>query len=424
MRAAGFSADATALRSDARRATRIYARTMTEPMPKPQILIAGGGVAALEALIALRELAGDRLRLTLLAPEPDFVYRPMAVAEPFCLGHAAHHPLDDVARDFGATVVRDALGEVDPVARKVVTGTGVSLDYDSLLIAVGARPEPVYRHAITFGADGAPEALAGLLADLEEGHVKTVAFVVPSTVAWSLPLYELAIMTARDVFSAGIDGVELTFVTPEARPLEAFGPEAATMVAELLAQEGIEFIGSTFADVGHGVVLAGDRRIDVNRTIALPVPAGPAIPGLPADPDGFVGVDEHGRVQGVEDVYAAGDVTSFPIKQGGLAAQQAVAAAEAIAARHGTDLDPQPFRPVLRGMLLTAGQRRWLRAPAGDTPGGARASLRALWWPPTKISSRYLAPYLVGRDEADLLAAEPEGGHAVQHEVDLTGGQR
>jgi sulfide:quinone oxidoreductase len=387
--------------------------------PPPHILIAGGGVAALEALLALRELAGDRPRVTLLAPEPDFVYRPIAVAEPFCLGHAAHHPLDDVARDFGATVVRDALGEVDPEARTVATRTGMSLAYDSLLIAVGARPEPVYRHAITFGAEGAPEALAGLLADLEEGHTKRVAFVVPSTVAWSLPLYELAVMTARDVVSAGIDGVELTFVTPEARPLEAFGPEAATMVADMLAQEGVEFIGSTFADVGHGFVLAGDWRIDVDRTIALPVPAGPAIAGLPADPGGFIPVDEHGRVQGVNDVYAAGDVTTFPIKQGGLAAQQAVAAAETIAARHGTDLDPRPFRPVLRGMLLTGGQQRWLRAPAGDTPGESRASLRALWWPPTKIASRYLAPYLVGREGADRLATGPEGGQPVERDLGL-----
>ncbi len=398
---------------------------MTEPQSAAaHVVIAGGGVAALEALIALRELAGDRVRVTLLAPEPDFVYRPLAVAEPFCLGHATHHPLDEVARDFGVTVVRDALGEVLPEARTVVTAAGTTLAYDSLLIAVGARPEPVYRHAIAFGAEGAPEALAGLLADLEEGHAKRVAFVVPSTVAWSLPLYELAVMTARDVFSAGIDGVELTFVTPEARPLEAFGPEAAPMVAELLAQEGVEFIGSTFADVGHGYVLAGDRRIDVSRTIALPVPTGQAIAGLPSDPGGFISVDEHGRVHGVEHVYAAGDATTFPIKQGGLAAQQAVAAAEAIAARHGADLDPQPFRPVLRGMLLTGGQERWLRAPAGDTPGEARSSLRALWWPPTKIASRYLAPYLVGREEADLLATGPQGGHAVERDVGPTGGER
>jgi sulfide:quinone oxidoreductase len=385
----------------------------------PHIVIAGGGVAALEALIALHELAKARPRVTLLAPEPDFVYRPMSVAEPFCLGHAERHPLAAIAAVVGATVVRDSLRAVDPGARTVTTGAGDALAYDSLLIAIGARAEPGYRHAITFGADGAPEALSGLIADLEHGYVKRVAFVVPSTVAWSLPLYELAVMTARDVWAAGIDSAEFVFITPEAGPLEAFGPEASAMVAELLAEEGVEFVGSTVADLGHWFVLAGDRRIDANRTVALPVPAGPAIAGLPADPEGFIPVDEHGRVQGVDGVYAAGDATTFPIKQGGLAAQQAVAAAESMLARHGADLDPQPFRPVLRGMLMTGGRRRWLRAPAGATPGHSEAALRALWWPPTKIASRYLAPYLMGREEADLLRARPEGAHAVESHLEL-----
>jgi len=385
----------------------------------PHILIAGGGVAALEALIAIHELGRGEQRVTLLAPAPEFVYPPMSVAEPFCLGHADRHPLAGIAREFGATLVRDSLEAVDAEERVATTGSGETIAYDSLLVAVGARPEPAYRNAITFGADGAPEALAGLLSDLELGYAKRVAFVVPSTVAWSLPLYELAVMTARDAWSAGIDGVEFVFVTPEERPLEAFGPEASSMLGALLAEEGIEFIGSTVADVGQNFVLTGDRRIDVSRTLALPLPEGPAVAGLPASPDGFIPVDEHGRVQGVEDVYAAGDVTSFPIKQGGLAAQQAVAAAEAIVARHGVDLDPQPFRPVLRGMLMTGGQRRWLRAPVGDTPGHSAAALQALWWPPTKIASRYLAPYLVGREEAALLTAEPEGAQVIERDLEL-----
>jgi sulfide:quinone oxidoreductase len=189
------------------------------PMPisssSAHVVIAGGGVAALEALIALRELAGGRLRVTLLAPEPDFVYRPLSVAEPFCLGHATHYPLADVARDYGAELVRGALAEVDPLGGTVTTSEGATLSYDSLLVAVGAWGRPVSPHAITFGADGAPEALAGLLADLEQGYARRVAFVVPSSTAWSLPLYELAIITARHVSGAGIDAVHLTFVTPE-----------------------------------------------------------------------------------------------------------------------------------------------------------------------------------------------------------------
>jgi sulfide:quinone oxidoreductase len=387
----------------------------------PHVVIAGGGVAALEALIAMHHLAPGRQRVTVLAPQAEFVYRPMSVAEPFCLGHADRHPLAAITREFGATFVRDSLGEIDAQAHTVTTGAGESIGYDSLLLAIGARPEPAYRHAITFGAEGAPEALTGLLSDLELGYAKRVAFVVPSTVTWSLPLYELAVMTARDARNAGMEDLELYFITPELRALEAFGPEASAMLEGILADEGIELITATFADVGHGFVLAGDRRLDVDRVLALPVPFGPAITGVPADPEGFIPVDDHGRVVGIADVWAAGDATDFPIKQGGLAAQQAVAATESMLAAQGADLDPQPFRPVLRGMLLTGGQRRWMRAPVGATPGHAATALRTLWWPPTKIASRYLAPYLMSREDAALLAVAPEGAKPIERDLELLG---
>jgi sulfide:quinone oxidoreductase len=368
---------------------------------RAHVVIAGGGVAALEAMIALHDLAADRVRVTLVAPQPHFEYRPLAVAEPFALGHAARHDLAALAQDFGAGLVRGAVSAVVP-HKHVVLDDGSALAYDTLLVAVGATMQPAFPHAITFGSPGAAEALAGLLADLEAGYARRVAFVLPTAAAWSLPLYELALMTARDTWAAGGDA-ELTLVTPEARPIELFGPEASAMVGELLAQERIEFIGSVTPEVTQHHVLAGERRIAVDRTIAMPVPAGPRFPGLPADDDGFIPVDEHGAVRGVDGVFAAGDATTEPIKQGGLAAQQAVAAAEAIAARHGVDLDPEPFRPMLRGMLLTGGRDRWLRAPAGGTPAATQASLEALWWPPAKIATRYLAPVLAAREEVGRL---------------------
>ncbi len=373
--------------------------------PRAHVVIAGGGVAALEAMIALHDLAPDHVRVTLVAPQPHFVYRPLSVAQPFCLGHAARHSLAELARDFDADLVRASVTEVDIAQRLALLDDGSAIAYDSLLVAVGASMRPAFPHAITFGFDGAAEALSGLLADLEDGYVRRVAFVLPTSAAWSLPLYELALMTARDVWAAGADDVELTLVTPEARPLELFGPESSTMVGELLAQERIAFIGSVTPEVDHGVVIAGDRRLTVDRVVAMPVPIGPRFVGLPADEGGFIPVDAHGHVTGADDVFAAGDATDAPIKQGGLAAQQAVAAAEAIAARHGVDLDPEPFRPLLRGMLLTGGRDRWLRAPAGGTPAATQASLEALWWPPAKIATRYLAPVLAGREEVGRLGS-------------------
>jgi sulfide:quinone oxidoreductase len=389
---------------------------MTEQTP-PHVVIAGGGVAALEALIALRDLAGDRVRMTLVAPAPDFVYRPLSVAEPFCLGHATHHPLRTIAGDFGAEVVRGAVREVDAEQSTITLDDGSELAYDSLLVAVGARTQPAFRHAITFGADGAPEALSGLIADLEDGYARRVAFVVPSSIVWSLPLYELALMTARDAWAAGMDGLELAFVSPEERPLEIFGPEASETVAHQLSSEGITFLGGTAADVVHNAVVAGGRRIETDRVVTLPVLLGTDITGLPVNDDGFVPVDRHGGVTGLSGIYAAGDVTDSPVKQGGLAAQQAVAAAESIAARHGADLDPEPYRPILRGMLLTGGRERYMRAPTADTPAHTRVSAQALWWPPTKIATRYLAPYLRGR-EAEQLSTPPADAQSVERELE------
>jgi sulfide:quinone oxidoreductase len=128
---------------------------------------------------------------------------------------------------------------------------------------------------------------------------------------------------------------------------------------------------------------------------------GRRLTGVPADAGDFIPVDGHGRVTGLEHVYAAGDGTAFPIKQGGLATQQADAVAETIAAAAGAPVTPEPFRPVLRGVLLTGGDDRFMRFDVAGGRGDPEVATHALWWPPTKIAGRYLAPFLFGRDELE-----------------------
>jgi sulfide:quinone oxidoreductase len=137
--------------------------------------------------------------------------------------------------------------------------------------------------------------------------------------------------------------------------------------------------------------------------------------GLPCDDDGFIPVDRHGRVPRAPDVWAAGDATNFPLKQGGLATQQADAVAEALAAELGAPVEAQPFRPVLRGLLLTGGAPLYLRSalsPSGRPASAesrvlrSRVSGRALWWPPGKIAGRYLAP-LLATARPPVLATAP-----------------
>jgi sulfide:quinone oxidoreductase len=216
----------------------------------------------------------------------------------------------------------------------------------------------------------------------------------------------------------GVD-VELSLVTPEQEPLEVFGPHASTAVRALLDERGIAVSTSS-----HGVpsrpgrlhISPGGHRVAVDRIVTLPLLAGPRLGGVRCGRDGFIPTDAHGRVAGMDDVYAAGDATAFPIKQGGLAAQQADAVAEAIASWAGADVDPQPFRPVLRGILLTGGRARYLRADIGEST----VSDEALWWPPNRLCGRYLAPYLSSQVgfAADVM---PQADEAIGVEIALAG---
>jgi sulfide:quinone oxidoreductase len=205
--------------------------------------------------------------------------------------------------------------------------------------------------------------------------------------------------------------VDLHFVTPEAAPLELFGADAGREIEQLLAEAQIAVhLGAHPELVSRRrlVVRPGRPPLDIDRIVTLPVIEGPAIAGVPADARGFLVVDRHCAVHGAPDVYAAGDITAFPIKQGGIACQQADAAAEAIAACAGAPLEPAPFTPVLRGMLLT---ERWARFLRRETIGGtADAADRALWWPPTKIAGRALAGYLA---DLDAKAGRARGGMPV-----------
>lgn len=383
------------------------------------VVIAGGGVAALEAVLALRSRAGERVALTLVAPQAEFTYRPLSVREPFALGSALSVPLSRVARDFGVELVGDALESVDVDRHEARLANGETLGYDALLVAIGARRAPAFEHVVTFRGQEDSESVHGLIQDLEGGYVRRVAFVVPAATSWPLPIYELALMAAERAYDMNLD-VELTVVSPEPSPLRIFGAQASDDVAALLDAAGVAFEGSTSADVPglgtvvlhpHGRVLECDRVVALARVLPIHVD------GLPRDRDGFIPADRHGRAQGATDVYAAGDGISFPVKQGGLACQQADAAADSIARWAGASLEPQPFQPVLRGQLLT-GKRPWfMEKDISGTAGDAFDSrAETLWWPPGKIAGEYIEPYL---HELNPHSQQPPAPAADSKEHDL-----
>jgi sulfide:quinone oxidoreductase len=388
----------------------VEATTTTEAFMDRQkrVLVAGGGVAALEAVLALRRIAEERVQVELLAPEPCFTYRALSVAAPFELGEVLQLELDDVARELGARFTQAGLVGIDAWRHVAHTSKNTELEYDLLLIACGAVAMPAVRGALAFRGPADVELISSLLRDLTDGSAHSVAFVIPWGAVYSLPAYELALLTASYLQQRDVGGVEIGLVTPEVEPLQVFGPPASEAIRNLFAEKGIALRTGAFPrEVVDGeLALIPDGSVVADRIVALPRLVGTPIDGVPQTVDGFVPVDAHCRVHGVADVYAAGDITSFTVKHGGIATQQADAAAEAIAAAAGVDIEPARFQPVLRGVLLTGTQPRYLRRELGvERRTEPAASLEPLWWPPAKVVGRRLAPYLASKAGAD---APPE----------------
>jgi sulfide:quinone oxidoreductase len=371
---------------------------------RDRVLVAGGGIAGVEAVMALSDLGERQLELELMAPEEGFVVRALSVGEPFGVADAPSYDLGAICAHFGARFVRDRVDRVDPYRRRVRTAAGAEHEYDALVLATGALPQDPWAGVLTFHGPQDAAAVRALLSAAAAGRVSRVAFVVPAGVSWPLPVYELALMTAR---AGEVDSVHL--VTSERAPLALFGPEAGEAVAGQLGAAGIEVHLGVAADVverGRRVRLApGDLMVD--RVVTLPRLAGPRVSGLPSDEAGFLPVDDHARVRGVEHVYAAGDGADYLVKQGGIATQMADAAARHIAWSAGAPVAAEPFQPVLRGRLMTGNGDAFLRK---DARGHSDASPEALWWPPAKVNGRYLAPWLARWEQTREMTRPPAGG--------------
>jgi sulfide:quinone oxidoreductase len=367
---------------------------------RPTILIAGGGVAGLEALLALGDLLGPRARAVVLAPERDFSYRQFAVTEPFSRGEVATFALGELVRRGGGRLRQDALASLEADRRIAYTRAGAEIHYDSVILAVGARPVPRIPGAITYRGPASNPDVRNAMIAIDRGDIERVAFAVPAGVEWSLPVYELALLAAAHLREIGDATDAIEVVTHEHEPLSILGTEASARVRDELAAAGVALRAGVAPArmTADGLVRMDGSVVPCQRTLALPGHEVEGIPGVPQGPHGFVDTDAFMRVDGCDRVYAAGDATWFPLKQGGLATQQADAAASAIAAGIDPSLTAEPFRPRLRVALLTGHGPVYFRGE--ETDGESALSDTPLWWPPSKVAGRYLGPFIA--DQASL----------------------
>jgi sulfide:quinone oxidoreductase len=361
-------------------------------------VICGGGTAGIEGLLRLHRLAGASVEVTLLGPEEYLFYRPDAVLAPFTSQPVHRYPIARIVADTGARWVRDRLAWVDPARGTVHTDGGEEIAYDALLLAVGGREREPVEHMDVF-TDRSADAYRGILDGIEAGRITRMAYVRPRRPSWPVPLYELALLTAKRARDVGAQ-LEIAFITHERQPLRAFGADAGRAITKLLNDAGITL--HTRADVTmlgprHLVLEPSGVELHPDRTITLPTITGTNIRGIPGGAlDRFVPVDEYCRVRHTDGrIFAAGDATDLPLKHGGIGAQQADTAAAGIAHLAGAAGPATALGPMIRGQLRTGGAPLYLEARliAG---GGFRTKLydHPPWLPDEQLVAAELTPYL------------------------------
>jgi sulfide:quinone oxidoreductase len=343
-------------------------------------LIVGGGLAAFEAAFALRALAADLVDIELLTPELRLYYRPQAVIEAVGGEPAPSAEISGLAEALGAQLTFGELASVSPDTHVARTSHGMRIGYDAIVIACGASPRAVLHDALTFRGPADADHVALLLRDLPHGEIRRIVIAVPTCRTWPLPPYELAFGLRQQ------SDVPITLRTIEHAPAEILGRAGSGYLASLLATRDVEVVTDVeiFDDPGPGEVVLAVPELRAGR-----------IYGVPTDEDGFIPVNRHAAVQGLDRVFAAGDCTSGLVKHGSLAAAQADAAAEFIAARAGANVDPRPYAQQLCAAVFCGGHTLYVQRDLDNWVSDGELSLDPLWSPPAKIAARYLSRALV-----------------------------
>jgi sulfide:quinone oxidoreductase len=365
----------------------------TDSSQPARVAIIGGGVAAMEAMLALNAASYSGTDVHLFSPESKFVLKPLAVSTGFGRSDLLTFDLPRMAATAGATFHKLSVSEVVTQSRLIRLSDDSEFSYDYLIASPGTESHWSVPGATPYWGPAGNEAVAEALTTLRDREDVKVVVTMPEDGSWPLPLYELALLVSDELGS----GTSTTIVTPESSPLELFGKESAEKVAALLQERDIETLLETApSEYRDGALVTTDgRRIEADLAVALPLLTGRRIPGLPYNERGFIPVDEFGRIEQHGREFAAGDVTSFPVKFGGLATEQADVVTTAIAAEALGGPAPEPFRPVYRGTLVTSD------GLIGLGPGG-ESSAPYGWDPAEKVQGKFLTPFLKAADPATL----------------------
>ncbi|MDE3070439.1 MAG: FAD-dependent oxidoreductase, partial [Acidobacteriota bacterium] len=153
-----------------------------------RVVIAGGGFAAVEAMLTLRALAPERIEVVLVSASATLAYKPAATAEAFSGAPPLTYDLEALACGAGAAFRHDRVEAVAGRAHSIRLASFASLEYDQLVLATGARPVIGIPGALTFRDQREVHHIRHVIDRRAEGEIGPVVFAVPHGRAWPLPV--------------------------------------------------------------------------------------------------------------------------------------------------------------------------------------------------------------------------------------------
>jgi sulfide:quinone oxidoreductase len=289
-------------------------------------VILGGGTGGLVAANELRRRLPNSHRIVLVDRSPDHVYQPSLLWQIVGQRHQDQfrRPLRRLERK-GIEFRNDQVEEIDLESKRVRTGSG-SLDYDSLVVSLGAQlvPETVDGFEQMAYNLYDPQGCAQIHSALEDFSGGTIGILI-TAMPYKCPgaPYEAAFLTEWFIRKKGIRRkAELHLFTPEQMPMPVAPPALGDSIADMLSARGIHYHPLfTFKELRPETreVVSSDSRSDqVDLLIGIPPHQGPEV--VRSSPllgvSGYIHVDPKTLRAEHDGVFAIGDVTTIKLPNG------------------------------------------------------------------------------------------------------------
>lgn len=292
-------------------------------MIKKRIIILGGGIGGQAAANRLRSLLDRHHEITIIDKNESFAFPPS-----FLWLMTGDRKPEQISRKTsqlvrpGIEVIQAEVRRIG-VASRFVETENKRLDYDYLIIALGAELAPEIIPGLAEAAHTfyTIEGAKRLHDTLKEFKGRILAIVV-SALPYKCPgAPHEASMLFDDFFrKRGLrDKVDIHLFTPEPQPMPVAGPKLGEEVKQMLKAKGIHFHPlhklTSVNPQARELIFEGKEKVGYDLLAAIPPHRGPNIireAGL-ANEAGWIPVDRATLATRNENVYAIGDVAAVPI---------------------------------------------------------------------------------------------------------------